>query len=455
MGSVFDELITVQTQVLKMFSLKKERHFWVGWIVRFSKYFIIFLLLLGRGPFLKIDATNISRKHVRVNISREGDVQLTCLHKNCIFVKQKSKDDSWRDLDEGKTVSLENGDEFKFLTNNFHFQISQSGALSEKSVRVDKREKVSEEDFKSEQNAVEKDVRFIEKSKPTSTDERDQIGSKTPNSDKKKQLPGWMIAAGSSGLSLNKEKPLLEEESYYSKSKIGPSKEKSDSEEESTSEYTHCVNKISEKVKENGSSTNIKNILKNSFINDEEESDKEMSEEDIDREAESMNLLAEIAEEPSKSKAGESSKQQVSDEDDDKENRSVTVRRSCPFGGNCYRKNPLHRRDEAHPGDGDYKDPDENIDNEEDAEKPECEYGINCYRKNPQHRKDFQHTKRPHRKRAAADKLEKKRKKKKTDDDYDSDDSFIDDDEDGWEPVDDSDEDADFEAPADMSSDFE
>jgi len=62
---------------------------------------------LGRGPFLKIDATNISRKHVRVNISREGDVQLTCIHKNCIFVKQKSKDDGWRDLDEGKTVSLE------------------------------------------------------------------------------------------------------------------------------------------------------------------------------------------------------------------------------------------------------------------------------------------------------------------------------------------------------------
>ena len=113
---------------------------------------------------MKIDATNISRKHVTVNISRKGDVQLTCIHKNCIFVKEKSKDDSWRDLDEGKTVSLENGDEFKFLTNNFHFQISQTGASSEK---VDEREKVPEEDLKSEQDDVEKDIRFLEKSKPT------------------------------------------------------------------------------------------------------------------------------------------------------------------------------------------------------------------------------------------------------------------------------------------------
>ena len=109
-----------------------------------------------------------------------------------------------------------------------------------------------------------------------------------------------------------------------------------------------------------------------------------------------------------------------------------------------------HRRDEAHPGDGDYKDPEEP--NEEDEDKPECDYGVDCYRKNPQHRRDFKHTKRPQRKRAA--KAEKKRKKK-TEDDYDSDDSFIDDEEDGWEPVDDSDEDADFESPADMSSDLE
>merc|ERR1719462_1039829 len=65
-------------------------------------------------------------------------------------------------------------------------------------------------------------------------------------------------------------------------------------------------------------------------------------------------------------------------------------RPSCPFGASCYRKNPAHRQDHAHPGDRDFhQDSDENVD------KPECEYGVDCYRKNPQHRKDFKHTVRP------------------------------------------------------------
>ena len=140
--------------------------------------------------------------------------------------------------------------------------------------------------------------------------------------------------------------------------------------------------------------------------------------------------------------------------EDDKENvgnnaSDKPVRKSCSYGGSCYRKNPLHRRDEAHPGDDDYKDPNNDADDDED--KPECEYGTDCYRKNPQHRKQFKHSKRPQKRRAA--KAAAVKKKKKKEDDYDSDDSFIND-EDDWEPVDDSDDDADFE-PAEMSSELD
>ena len=280
---------------------------------------------------------------------------------------------------------------------------------------------------------------------------------------KKRQLPDWMMAAGSSGSSLVKKKPLLDEEekeSSFAKSDMSPANPMSEILEERLDKNTHCNSELSG-VREKGSpgkTNDIKKKVKDSFINDEEESEKELSEEDMEEEADSLNLLAEISEEPSKGKAKESSKLDLSDEEeDDKENKPVSARKSCPYGSSCYRKNPLHRKDAAHPGDGDYKDPDKDNDNGEEADdKPECEFGIDCYRKNPQHRKDFQHTKRPQRKRAAAEKVEKKRKKKrKTEDDYDSDDSFIDDEEDGWEPVDDSDDDADFEAPADMSSDFE
>ena len=155
----------------------------------------------------------------------------------------------------------------------------------------------------------------------------------------------------------------------------------------------------------------------------------------------------------------------ISDEEDeeeaDKENINVaaknskSVRPACPYGAKCYRKNPLHREEESHPGDDDYQDPTpaDQEDEGDEEDRPECEYGLDCYRQNPQHRKDYKHTRHPQPKRAV--KVKNAKKKKKTEDEYDSDDSFIDDEEDGWEPVDDSDEDADYKAPADMSSELE
>ena len=119
---------------------------------------------------MKIDVTNISRKHVRLNISREGDVQLTCIHKSSIFVKQKTGEDSWKDLHEGKTVTLENGDEFKFLSNNFHFQLNKPVSSRETSAAkedTDTIEKLSPEATKFEQNAEEKDTEYVIEPKPT------------------------------------------------------------------------------------------------------------------------------------------------------------------------------------------------------------------------------------------------------------------------------------------------
>ena len=33
---------------------------------------------------------------------------------------------------------------------------------------------------------------------------------------------------------------------------------------------------------------------------------------------------------------------------------NADTRISCPFGSDCYRKNPQHKIDQAHPGDSDY-----------------------------------------------------------------------------------------------------
>jgi len=126
--------------------------------------------------------------------------------------------------------------------------------------------------------------------------------------------------------------------------------------------------------------------------------------------------------------------------------KRVPGRPHCPFGATCYRKNPIHREEEAHPGDEDYEVDEVEPDVDEDDNRPECEYGLNCYRKNPQHKRDFKHTRKPNPKRRA------KQKKTAVDDedhdDYES--SFIDDEsvedishdeesEEEWIPTDDED----------------
>ncbi|CAL8334136.1 unnamed protein product [Lota lota] len=71
---------------------------------------------------------------------------------------------------------------------------------------------------------------------------------------------------------------------------------------------------------------------------------------------------------------------------------SQSTRPRCPYGEDCYRKNPLHFQECCHPGDHDYQQEEEEP--EEEVDRPECPYGIDCYRKNPLHRKEYQHSRR-------------------------------------------------------------
>jgi len=145
----------------------------------------------------------------------------------------------------------------------------------------------------------------------------------------------------------------------------------------------------------------------------------------------------------------------------------TTKRKSCSYGASCYRKNPQHRLDEAHPGDNDYNDEiltgrwgwAMGLDDEEDATdtsniKAECEYGLDCYRKNPEHRKNYKHTSRPRvAKRKAKEKVAKVAKKQKDGaNGYDSD--FIDDDTDlDEEDISSDEEDIDEWTPGDDDED--
>ncbi|KAM6971985.1 aprataxin and PNK-like factor [Aplochiton taeniatus] len=107
-------------------------------------------------------------------------------------------------------------------------------------------------------------------------------------------------------------------------------------------------------------------------------------------------------------------------------------RTPCPYGKDCYRKNPLHFQESSHPGDSDYED---EVLEEEDVDLPECPYGTDCYRKNPAHRKEYKHTKPVRRARATLNKEEDE------DDDCDDEDTFINDDSENME------EDSDYVPP--------
>ncbi|CAF1319611.1 unnamed protein product [Rotaria sp. Silwood1] len=56
-------------------------------------------------------------------------------------------------------------------------------------------------------------------------------------------------------------------------------------------------------------------------------------------------------------------------------------RRPCRYSSECYRKDPDHRAEFAHPGDSDYG----------HSDKRHCRYGADCYNDDPDHRKQFAH----------------------------------------------------------------
>lgn len=68
---------------------------------------------------------------------------------------------------------------------------------------------------------------------------------------------------------------------------------------------------------------------------------------------------------------------------------SPVGRSCCKYGIKCYRNNAIHRSEEAHPGDDDYKMPDHP---EPPPGTPKCPYGTSCYRRNPAHFQGFSHS---------------------------------------------------------------
>lgn len=72
---------------------------------------------------------------------------------------------------------------------------------------------------------------------------------------------------------------------------------------------------------------------------------------------------------------------------------TATPKRPCPYGLNCYRKNPVHLNEFSHPRDGHAatKDSSAAMAAFDSSALPVCKYGAKCYRKNLLHFAEFSH----------------------------------------------------------------
>ena len=405
-------------------------------------------IFLGRGPLLKIDETNISRKHAKLCIGEKGDLELTCLHRNPIFVKKKR---DWTELGKDKLIKLENKDEVKFLSNKFHYKIVISSSPDIDGPDSDSKCATREENTNEDNDPVVINTEEVISPAPT--------GLKVI---KKRKLPDWMqnssptknpkkLSPDKAPLAKeNKKQPdiylenvKLINSAWNSEKIIEPEEEKSKPIKECTSSQTiqsptsnhdvtsreteHTDDLTKPSTSKQQARTPMKDVpkkIKESISPNKKSPDHAKN---VFPVLVTPNDFIDSDDEPEK----ENLKQQ------NKEERNTDLRPSCVFGSSCYRKNPVHRYDEAHPGDDDYRDVGEL--ESEDVERPECEFGTECYRKNPDHRKQFKHSHKPQPRRTA-----KGKGNAQGEDDSDSNDSFINDESDGWEPVDDTDEDEDW-----------
>ncbi|XP_002031070.2 aprataxin and PNK-like factor isoform X1 [Drosophila sechellia] len=122
---------------------------------------------------------------------------------------------------------------------------------------------------------------------------------------------------------------------------------------------------------------------------------------------------------------------------------SSSIRTSCRFGIRCYRRNPVHRSAEAHPGDQDYRRPNFPA---PPLGTPACPFGNACYRRNPVHFQDYSHPADFNSAQNIRNRLRQRRAQRQNDDDSGTDEED--------EPFGgDNDKDADYRPGADIDED--
>ncbi|KAM4583625.1 aprataxin and PNK-like factor isoform 2-T3 [Odontesthes bonariensis] len=432
---------------------------------------------LGRGPLLGISDMRVSRRHGLLE-NLNGQLRLKPTHQNPCFLQASLTDDP-RPLPKDRWQQLHHGELLSLLPGRLVYRVEASVGREERAPRNCHEEdgapppvgqKLSEAPPPFGQKPPEAPSNEEKSESPGRTFREDDV-LEDLQSDvapiRRRILPAWMMAAASKSPSFTlkavkrSKRPAAAAQATPTASSSREEAELSEEEEEEKR-----PRKRRRKISDEEEKAQTKTVVPSDESTVRHQSKPSRSE--LSHESDSLDVELEMEGKGGVTQTSEISETEEEEEEEEEEDRKSTskptakraesegsnghsatvsaaskprARTPCPYGKDCYRKNPLHFQECSHPGDTDHEE-----EEEEEADRPECPYGTDCYRKNPLHRKEYKHSKKPAR---STRTVSRNSPDEDEDDEDEDDDSFINDD------SEDVGEDSDYVPPASDDSDRE
>ncbi|XP_068607549.1 aprataxin and PNK-like factor [Brachionichthys hirsutus] len=350
--------------------------------------------VLGRGPLLGISDKRVSRHHGLLE-NLNGELRLKPTHINPCFVQSSLTDDP-RPLQRGSWHPLRDGDLFSLLPGTLIYKVESVGGahgpprnsrmLEEEPPPASPRPDVSPVALIGQDGAQPPPQEepppeapsHQEKQQQEEQEEQQEQRDVAPPEPRGRILPAWMMADLAPHSSSYSPSPKVPSGVKGRKGAAGKRAKLSSPEEEELSKEEGPKKRRRKMADEEDVA--LSSTVE--FIDLEVPVERRLSGSTVEGGAEEGGATSEKAQR-------EIERESVASDSGSAAPPTPGLRAPCPYGRDCYRKNPLHFQECSHPGDTDYEE------EEEEADRPECPYGTDCYRKNLLHRKEYKHTKTP------------------------------------------------------------